>query len=66
MGQLDKAIAVWSNIRRDENPKVYAKAQFSLGNTYEDIGNLGEATTAWSNIRPEDDPEIYFEAQLNL
>ena len=45
---------------------LYAKAQFSLGNTYEDIGNLGEATTAWSNIRPEDDPEIYFEAQLNL
>ncbi|OFP56136.1 UDP-N-acetylglucosamine-peptide N-acetylglucosaminyltransferase [Rothia sp. HMSC069C01] len=63
-GRFDEAINVWSRIRREDNPEIYAGAQLNLGLIYKDIGDLKTATIAWSNIRYEDNPEAYAGAQL--
>ena len=66
-GKFDEAIKTCSSIRREEaDPKTYAQAQHSLGDTYCVRNKLDDAITAWSNIRREDDPETYARAQFNL
>ena len=65
--RFDKAIKALSSIRREEvDPKTYAQAQHSLGDTYCVRNKLDDAITAWSNIRREDDPETYAQAQFSL
>ena len=65
-GRFDKAIKTWSEIRHDDDPKVYALAQLILGVAYAKSGKSDEAITAWSNITHDDDPGAYARAQLNL
>ena len=65
-GRFDEAIAAWSKITRDDDPKTYARAQFSLGITYYTRGKLDDAIAAWSKITRDDDPETYAGAQFNL
>ena len=66
-GKFDKAIEAWSNITRDDDPAVYARAQLNLGVVYkEEQGNLLQAINTWSNITRDDDPAVYARAQLNL
>ncbi|WP_279796336.1 tol-pal system YbgF family protein, partial [Rothia dentocariosa] len=64
-GKFDKAIEAWSNITRDDDPAVYARAQLNLGVVYkEEQGNLLQAINTWSNITRDDDPAVYARAQL--
>jgi len=66
-GKFDKAIEAWSNITRDDDPAVYARAQLNLGVVYkEEQGNLLQAINTWSNITRDDDPAVYARAQLYL
>ena len=65
-GKFDEAIKTCSSIRREEaDPKTYAQAQHSLGDTYCVRNKLDDAITAWKKVR-EDNPETYAKAQLNL
>ena len=64
-GRFDEAIKALSSIRHDDDPGVYAWAQFSLGIAYKAQDNLDDAITAWKKVR-EDHPETYAKAQLNL
>ena len=64
-GKNNEAIAVWSSIRHDDNPEIYAWAQLHLGGTYQNLGRLNEAIAAWSQVR-HDDPKAYALAQFNI
>jgi len=65
-GKLDEAAAAYRNIKREDSPKVYAKAQFNLGIALVKQGNTEGAIAAFRNIKHEDSPEQYAKAQVNL
>ena len=65
-GKFDEAIKALSSIRRKDDPKTYARAQYDLGKTYDRADDLDEAIEAWSSIRRKDDPEIYAWAQYDI
>ena len=65
-GKFDEAIAVWSNITRDDDPETYAWVQLNLGNVYKDQGEVDKATTTWSKIPYDNNPSGYARAQFNL
>ena len=50
-GRFDEAIAAWSKITRDDDPKTYARAQFNIGKIYEDKGDLERAKEAYCNAQ---------------
>ena len=65
-GQLDEAIAVWRNVRREDNPEAYAAAQNNLGSAYEDKELFEDSFAARSRVLRSDSPYIYAVAQLNM
>lgn len=64
--RFDEAIAVWSKITRDDDPKTYARALLGIGAAYQALGKLKKAIKAWSNISHDDDPKAYAWALLSL
>ena len=64
--QLDEAIAVWRNVRREDNPEAYAAAQNNLGSAYEDKELFDDSFAARSRVLRSDSPYIYAVAQLNM
>ncbi|ORF20328.1 hypothetical protein BGI03_02890, partial [Snodgrassella alvi] len=63
----DKAEVVLLNISKEDNPEVYAKAQFKLGDIYFNIKHDFDKVEAFLlNITKEDNPKIYTQAQFNL
>ena len=65
-GQLDKAIEILRRIKREDSPKLYAKAQFNLGVILGEQGDTEGAIAAYRSIEREDSPEWYAKAQFNL
>ena len=65
-GQLDKAIEILRRIKREDSPKLYAKAQLNLGVVLGAQGDTEGAIAACRNITREDSPERYAKAQFNL
>ena len=65
-GQLDEAIEILRRIKREDSPKLYAKAQFNLGVALRKQGKTEEAIAVYRSIKREDSPETYAMAQLNL
>ena len=65
-GKFDKAIEAWSNITRDDDPAVYARAQLYLGIAYKKQGNLLQAINTWIKVHSDENPEAYARAQFNL
>ena len=65
-GQLDKAIEILRRIKREDSPKLYAKAQFNLGVILGEQGDTEGAIAAYRNIIREDSSELYATAQVNL
>ncbi|WP_314889662.1 tetratricopeptide repeat protein, partial [Cardiobacterium hominis] len=65
-GQLDEAIEILRRIKREDSPKLYAKAQFNLGVILGEQGDSAGAIAAYRSIKREDSPETYAMAQLNL
>ncbi|PSJ79940.1 tetratricopeptide repeat protein [Neisseria iguanae] len=63
---FDGAIALYKNIRREDSPEAYAKAQFNLGIALKQQGDIEDAITAYKSIRHEDLPKQYAKAQFNL
>ena len=53
-GQLDKAIEILRRIKREDSPKLYAKAQFNLGVILGEQGDTEGAIAAYRNIIRED------------
>ena len=65
-GQLDQAIEILRRIKREDSPKLYAKAQCNLGVVLGAQGDTEGAIAACRNITREDSPERYAKAQFNL
>ena len=65
-GQLDKAIEILRRIKREDSPKLYAKAQFNLGVILGEQGDTDGEIAAYRNITREDSHEQYAKAQFNL
>jgi len=65
-GQFDKAAEIWRRIKREDSPKLYAKAQFNLGVILGEQGDSAGAIAAYRSIKREDSPETYAMAQVNL
>ena len=65
-GQLDKAIEILRRIKREDSPKLYAKAQFNLGVALGKQGDTEGEIATYRNIIREDSHEQYAKAQLYL
>jgi len=65
-GQLDKAIEILRRIKREDSPKLYAKAQFNLGVALGKQGDTEGEIATYRNITREDSSELYAKAQFNL
>ena len=65
-GQLDKAIEILRRIKREDSPKLYAKAQFNLGVALGKQGDTEGEIATYRNITREDSRERYAKAQVNL
>ena len=65
-GQLDQAIEILRRIKREDSPKLYAKAQLNLGVILGEQGDSAGAIAAYRSIKREDSPELYAMAQVNL
>ncbi|MFC2278719.1 MAG: tetratricopeptide repeat protein [Cardiobacterium hominis] len=65
-GQLDQAIEILRRIKREDSPKLYAKAQLNLGVVLGAQGDTEGAIAAYRNITREDSSETYAKAQFNL
>ena len=63
---IEKAIAAYRNITREDSPEQYAKAQLYLGITLGEQGDTEGAIAAYRNIIREDSSELYAKAQVNL
>ena len=56
-GQLDKAIEILRRIKREDSPKLYAKAQFNLGVALGKQGDTEGEIATYRNIIREDSHE---------
>ena len=65
-GQFDKAAEIWRRIKREDSPKLYAKAQFNLGVALGEQGDTEGEIATYRNITREDSREVYAKAQFNL
>ena len=64
--QLDQAIEILRRIKREDSPKLYAKAQFNLGVALGKQGDTEGEIATYRNITREDSSELYATAQMNL
>ena len=65
-GDFEKALSVWNNIKRVDDPKAYAHAQFNVGIALEKDSDIEGALLAWRNIDREDDSETYAWAKFSI
>ncbi|MGE6571118.1 MULTISPECIES: tetratricopeptide repeat protein [Psychrobacter] len=60
----EKAIKVWSKVKRSDNPDLYVKLQVNIGIAFRECGNIENALKSWRNVTRSDNQEAYANAQF--
>lgn len=64
--ELEGASEALSNVKRLDGFKVYAEAQYLLGNIAERSHRLEDALEFWSNVKNKYNPELYILSQYSM
>ena len=65
-GEQEKAIAAYEAIQREDDPKIFAQAQWNLALTWKEKGEQEKAMAAYEAIQREDNLEVFAHAQWYL
>ena len=66
LDDTEESMAAYRNVKREDSPEQYAKAQLNLGVILEGQGDAKGAITTYRNITYEDLPEQYATVQFTL